>query len=148
MPDLLPLPGSRFQLQTWSGEYRLGPACFRQKPPLSRVALELGWRAQGLLGQTPTVVLPSSLSQMILYFYFGGGAFFLIVFKSGKNHERLCVSEGYNRDTEAAVSWHPPLPQTTLLPKLCPSVDYVTSDTSVLKFQCAHICPHTSLFCI
>lgn len=75
MPDLLPLPGSRFQLQTWSGEYRLGPACFRQKP-LSRVALELGWRAQGLLGQTPTVVLPSSLSQMILYFYLGGGAFF------------------------------------------------------------------------
>lgn len=42
---------------------------------------------------------------------------------------------------KAAISWHPPPPQTTLLPKLCPRVDYVTSDTSVLKFQCVHICP-------
>lgn len=49
---------------------------------------------------------------------------------------------------EAAPSWHPPLPQTTLLPRLRPSVDYVTSDTSILKFQCVRICPLTSLFCI
>lgn len=50
--------------------------------------------------------------------------------------------------SEAAPSWHPPRSQTTLLPRLRPSVDYVTSDTSILKFQCVRICSLTSLFCI
>lgn len=96
-------------------------------------------------GQDLTVVLPSILTQMILYFYWGWCCF-LIVFKTGKNHEKLCVSEGYNHDTEAAVT-HLSLKRSLFL--FCPSFDYGTSDTSsLLKFQCVYICPLTRLFCI
>lgn len=144
MPDPFPLPGGGFQCQTWLGEHRLGPALL-QCTETSCVVGSIGAgdgspRLAGADHDSGTAI--HSLSWMILYFYLEVCGIF---FKLSSNQERtmkdFVLVKGIIVTSKAAISWHPSLPQTALLPKLCPSVDYVTSEMSVLKLQCVHICP-------